>query len=110
MLVKKTKSGKFSFRVDYLDRDEIASCLINFLEDESIKLMKERVEKNPSRHMVYAIANDFYVRFASKLNSPFEYERFIITRAEAVFFLMLTAQCIGVELRDARAELHKLLS
>lgn len=110
MLVKKTKSGKFSFRLDYTDRDEVASDIINYLEDESIKLMKERVEKNPSRHLAYAIANDFYLRNASKLNSPHKYERFLITRAEAIFLLVLLGQVAGVELRNVRAELHKLLS
>jgi hypothetical protein len=110
MLVKKTPSGKFSFVLDYLDRDEVASWLINYLEDESVKIRTVRITNHPDRHLFYYTLLQFYKRFASKLNSPVENERFRITPAEATALLVLLEEVVSIQLKEIRATLHKLLS
>lgn len=110
MVVKKTKTGKFGFHLDYMDRDEVASWLINFLESESVSLQTIRIEKNPARHLCYAVHFNFYKRYASKLNSPHAKERFLLSRAEAICMLVLLEGVVSIHLREIRSQLHKLLS
>jgi len=110
MLVKKTISGKFSFVLDYLDRDEVASFLVNYLEDESVKIKSVRIAKEPTRHLYYYTLLQFYHRFAGKLNSPPRNERFRITPTEAIALLILLEGVVSIQLIEIRASLHKLLS
>ena len=108
MLVKKTKSGKFGFALDYIDRDEVASWLLNYLESESVSL--PRIEKNPAKHLCYAVQMNLYHRYAYKLNSAHDKERFLLSRAEAICMLALLEGVVSITLKEVRSDLHKLLS
>ena len=105
MRVKKTKSGKFSFELDYQERDEVASFFLTFLEGESFAILSVRFDKHPARHLNYSVLTILYHRIAAKLSSLRYQERFQINHAEAIALVCLLETASGISLRDVRAEL-----
>ena len=108
--VIKTKNGKFAFTLDYNSIDELRTWLLSFLETESVNILSVRVERNHSRHLYYAVINSFFFRYHNKLHTYHKHEKFAITHAEAICLLVMLEGMALIELKEIRAQLHKLLS
>lgn len=114
MQLKKTKKGKFSFQLDYEQRDKIASLLMSFLESESVDLLSIPLVKKEdfTRHIFYAAANHFLIRFSPKFFAPSRYEQFLLSRLEALVLVRLMGNTFNQDMNmlDLRNQLLKALS
>lgn len=108
-IVNKTVSGKFSFKLDYTDREEVATTFMSFIETESVNLLSIRIEKAIDRHLFFNTALEFFT-YKLKLVGARRYEKFLLTRSEAICFITIMEATHSMTLKDVRAKLHQLLS
>jgi hypothetical protein len=112
MLVKKTKKGKLSFTLDYVERDNLYSGLISFLENESaiLPFRKLKDENSLNRHLHYNVLNDLFTRNHARFTSPLPLQKFFFSRAEALVMILFLKECNTLQLQELKSGLHKLLS
>lgn len=109
MLIKKTKSGKFSCGMSYELRDELFSAIINFLEDDWITFIRPKLKsKDDVMHCLYSsVLNSFLSRTDFKLQTNSE-ASIILSRAEAVAVMFLIRDYSKMEMINLKGVLHKL--
>jgi len=113
MLVKKTKKGKFSFCLHFIERENLYGKMSSFLELESAKLPFVRLKDQNvvNRHLHYYVTEALFRKHYAALVSSSVEEKFSFTRCEALAILSFLALCDGnIELQELKSGLHKLLS
>lgn len=111
MVVKKTKSGKFSFEVSWFLRSHIFSTLCDFLETESVNLMRVRLktEADILRHLYYSVLNDFITRKDFQLSISKD-TKWTVKRSEAIALMWLIRECDVLPAVELKSAIHKCLS
>jgi len=111
MVVKRTKTG-ISCRLSLAHREKIFNALINFLEPESVELMKvaPTTESDIKRHLFYLILDEMLTRKHWHLHSTREVN-FLITNAEGMALMwLLRSHDENMHMLELKSGLHKLLS
>lgn len=111
MRVRRTKSGKFSIELTFIDRNNIFANLCNFLEDESVKLMDVRMMKEGDvmRHLYYCTLDQLMKRQDFFLQST-ENKKWTCSRAEAIALMWsLRNFDNNINLLELKSGLHKQL-
>jgi hypothetical protein len=112
MLVKRTKSGGFTFELSLAERQNIFNKLCNFCEDESVKLMHVKLlkEQEIMRHLYYSNIESLIKRLNFHLQTSRNF-KWTINRAEAIALMwFLRNHDHNIELLQLKAGLHKQLN
>lgn len=111
MDVKKTKNGKFSFEVTWFQRNQIFYSLLDFLETETVNLLKVRLnnEEGLMRHLYATYLNEFINRREFHLNNPAKI-RWTIKRSEALAIMWVIRLDNDLGVLELKSALHKSLS
>lgn len=110
MQVKKTKSGKYSLTLSYIEREKVFSALINFLETESFNIVgvKFKTSEEVLRHVYYSILNELLICTNFHLNVNSE-KKIQCTRGEAICIMWLLRGYSDMTLLEIKSQLHKQL-
>ena len=109
MVVKKTKSGKYSFELTNGQRNVLFECLINFLENESVALMNVKLKDESMRHLRYSILNEFITKQDFHLSVNVS-KRWTLKRSEAIALMWLLKDDNTIAMLAIKSSLHKTLS
>jgi hypothetical protein len=111
MLVKKTKSGKFSLELDLVGRESLLIALINFLEDESVAILFKQIknETDAMRHLYYCVLAELALKHRYFI-SPAGRQKILLTRSQAIAIMWLLRHYDNnFFLLELKSNLHQLL-
>ena len=109
--VKKTRNGKFSFALDYADREKLFMVLVNFLETESVNVMLTKLNDGTgiNRHLHYATLDEMLQKHMGKLCSANKIEKIQFRRSEAIALIWLLRDQDSKPMLDLKGSLHQKL-
>ena len=111
MLIKKTKSGRFSFGLDRTEREKVFGALTGFLEHERVMMMKVALTKETEvmRMLYYSVLNEIMLRKEFHLHNNAE-RKMIFSLAESVALMwMLRHFDHDSSMLDIKSGIHKQL-
>jgi hypothetical protein len=113
MVVKKTKSGKLSITLSFFEREKLFMALINFLENESVNIMRLQLKKESDimRVLYYSTLDRFlhHTSFDLLISARAE-KKLIASISEAIALMWLLRNHDELEMINLKGKLHKILS
>lgn len=107
MLARKTKRGA-SLKLSRAERETLWTCLVNYLETSSVRLMNRPTDlSNLNPKLYYAVLNRFFVRTNFKLNLAAD-EHLHLEPAEVLMVLWVLRNGTDMTELNMKAILHQL--
>lgn len=111
MVVKRTRKGRFTFPLSYGLREKIFTALINFLEDEGMRMRLTQLthEDGILHHLYYTTLNELLTSRDFCLITAQDI-KWTITRSHAIALMWLLRHYDDdMVMLELKSELHKML-